>query len=338
MSSPRSRAVRVVRLLVCVAVVGVVVVGCGGSESATSSSTTQSRDGSAGGSFTAVTVDHVFGATEITERPERIVSLDPQWTDILLAMGVTPVGYVTSPQISASGTFPWQGDRLARSTPITYTDGVPFEAVAALGPDLVVGTYVFTSQTDYEKLAGSFDVVAAPTDAQVQKWEDLTRLTGRILGEPETAAKVVDDVKKVIAGVASALPGLEGKTIAFANYYAAGNQIVVLSDPDDGANVLFADLGLKIAPGIVKLGQGVNGRVQLSLEQVDALDGDILLMLTNGTATSNIVGWAQLPAVKAGTALILETSGAWALNTPSPLSVPWALEVIRPALDAAARS
>jgi iron complex transport system substrate-binding protein len=200
----------------------------------------------------------------------------------------------------------------------------------------VLGTYVFTSQADYDKLAGQFDVIAAPTDEQVQKWEDLTELTGKILGEPDRATQVVSDVHAQIDAVADELPGLKGKTIAFANYYPAGNQIVVLSDPDDGANVLFAELGLGLAPGIVALGDQANGRTELSLEQISALDGDILLALTTGTDTADIVGWDQLPAVKAGTAQILDMAGAWALNTPSPLSIPWALDLIHPTLETAA--
>lgn len=180
-------------------------------------------------------------------------------------------------------------------------------------------------------------MIAAPTDQQVQDWEDLTTLTGRFLGEPDRAQQVIDDVNDGVAKVADELPGLAGKTIAFANYYAAGNAIVVPSDPEDGANVLFAQLGLDLAPGIVALDSDETGRTNLSLEQVDALDGDILLVLTNGTDTADIVGWDALPAVQAGTAQVMDTAQAWALNTPSPLSLPWAIEQIRPTLEAAAK-
>ncbi|MCB0977173.1 MAG: ABC transporter substrate-binding protein [Acidimicrobiales bacterium] len=322
------------RSCVGMAVAAALLVGCGGSDSESTAAKTTVTTSE--GEFTPVTIEHVFGTTEITERPQRIVSLDPQWTDVLLAMGETPVGFVSSPQFGERGTFPWQEDLLANSEPITYTDGVPVEAVAKLRPDLVLATYALESKADYEKLAGQFDVVASPTEEQVQKWEDLTDLTGKILGEPAAAERVVEKVTKTVDSVVSDLPGLKGKTIAFANYYAPGNQLIVLSDPDDGANVLFSRLGLELAPGILALGEGVNGRAELSLEQIDALDGDILLALTNGTDTADIVGWDTLPAVEAGTAKVLDTPTAWALNSPSPLSVPWAIEQIRPTLASAA--
>lgn len=337
-----NRRTRVLGAALGLALVGTLVAGCGGSSSdggSKDSSATTAANGSgetSGAGFEPVTIDHVFGSTEIDEVPERIVSLDPQWTDVLLSMGVTPVGSITSTQIDERGTFPWQGDQLDDSEPIDYTGSIPLESVAALQPDLVLGTYVFTDKAAYEQLAGQFDVIAAPTDEQVQKWEDLTTLTGQFLGEPDKAEEVIADVNADVAKVADELPGLDGKTIAFANYYPDGNQLVVLSDPDDGANVLFSELGLGLAPGVVALGDGANGRVELSLEQISALDGDILLALTNGTDTAEIVGWDALPAVEAGTAQVLDLAEAWALNTPSPLSIPWGIEEIRPTLEAAA--
>lgn len=333
-----SRRTQLVRALVGSILACTLVVGCGSSDSDGAASDSPDTTASTGSpaAFEPVTVDHVFGTTEITEVPERIVSLDPQWTDILLSMGVTPVGYITSTQIDESGTFPWQEDLLADSAPIDYAGQVPLETVAGLNPDLVLGTYVFTDQSAYDKLAQEFDVIAAPTEEQVQKWEDLTTLTGQFLGDPDRAAQVIEEVGAQVSKVAEELPGLEGQTIAFANYYAAGNQLVVLSDPEDGANVLFAALGLSLAPGIVAVADDANGRVELSLEQISALDGDVLLVLTNGTDTADIVGWEQLPAVEAGTAQVLSTPAAWGLNTPSPLSIPWVLEDIRPTLEAAA--
>ena len=149
MSSAMGGRVRVLRALVGVAVAGTLVVGCGGSDGSDGAGGSGASTTSAAASsteFVPFTATHVFGETEIDARPERIVSLDPQWTDVLLAMGVTPVGYLTSAQLIGSETFPWQEDMLADSTAIEYTDSVPLETVAALQPDLVLGTYVFTDQ------------------------------------------------------------------------------------------------------------------------------------------------------------------------------------------------
>src|SRR5687768_15647923 len=83
-------------------------------------------DPSDGGS---IVVEHRFGTTELAETPERIVSVDLQWTDALLAIGVTPVGYLASPEADESGIYPWEAGLLAESTPIEATDALPLEQI-----------------------------------------------------------------------------------------------------------------------------------------------------------------------------------------------------------------
>jgi iron complex transport system substrate-binding protein len=49
-----------------------------------------------------------------------------------------------------------------------------------------------------------------------------------------------------------------------------------------------------------------------------------------------MAGYDQLPAVRSGAVAVLDYAAVVGLNTPSPLSVPYSLERIRPALEAAA--
>ncbi|MFT3853383.1 MAG: hypothetical protein QM733_11690 [Ilumatobacteraceae bacterium] len=80
--------------------------------------------------FQPVTISHLYGSTEIKQRPERIVSLDTQWTDVLIALDTAPVGYLGDPNVPDG--FPWRGDMLATSTRIDATNALPFEQIAAL--------------------------------------------------------------------------------------------------------------------------------------------------------------------------------------------------------------
>lgn len=77
-----------------------------------------------------VTVEHQFGTTEVEPAPERIVTLDVQWTDVMLAMGVEPVGYAVDPNMPESGV-PWQ-DLPASAEALNMADGVPVEQIAEL--------------------------------------------------------------------------------------------------------------------------------------------------------------------------------------------------------------
>ena len=63
-----------------------------------------------------VTIEHRYGTTEITERPERIVSVGLNEQDAFFALGVAPVG-VTDWMGFEHGIGPWA--ETARRPPAT---------------------------------------------------------------------------------------------------------------------------------------------------------------------------------------------------------------------------
>ncbi len=302
---------------------------CGGSDGASTTSAP------AGGSddFEPVTIEHRYGSTELTERPQRIVSLDTQWTDALLSLDAPPVGHLADYNVPEG--FPWRDDRLAGSTEMTATDALPLEQVAALEPDLIVVTYFAQDQSDYDTLASIAPTIATLSDNEVDTWQEITTAAGEVVGETDAAETVVADVEGQIDAVAEELPGLAGRTFAFANY-VKGDAIYVVSDPLDGAVGFFERLGMEISPAILEVGAGESGRVEVGFERIDLLDADLLALLTNGEDPSTIPSYDSLPAVESGAVAVLDYATAVALNTPTPLSIPYGIEMIRPALGAAA--
>jgi iron complex transport system substrate-binding protein len=281
-----------------------------------------------------VTVEHRYGSTEVPVEPERIVSLDLQWTDVLLALDAPPVGYLVD--ANAAGGFPWQGDELAGATTISATDALPYEQIAALDPDVIVVTYLAADEADYERLAEIAPTIPLLSASdQVDPWQDIAEVAGDVLDVKPQAGALIADVDAAITAVADGLLGLEGGTYAMVNY-VPGDAIYVVADPDDGANVLFAQLGMAITPTILDAADDVEGRVELSLEQTALLDADVLVLFTNDADPADIPGYEQLPAVRGGAVAVLDYAGVVGLNTPTPLSVPYSLELIRPALEAAA--
>ena len=280
------------------------------------------------------TIEHLYGTTELESSPQRIVSLDTQWTDVLTAMDGPLVGAVLDPQIEG-GRFPWQNDLPGSVQGIEASTSIPFEAVAALRPDLIVGTWQIEDQATYERLSEIAPTIPLLEERQVDPWQDIAEAAGEVLGDAEGARSLVDEYDTFVVELAGELPGLEGKDYALVNF-VAGDALYVVADPEDGASQLFAELGMEIDPEILEEAAGSGGRLQLSLERADMLDSDLLLLLTNGADPGQIPGYAQLPAVQGEAVALLDLPMATGLNTPTPLSVPWALEQIRPALDAAA--
>ncbi|WCO68787.1 ABC transporter substrate-binding protein [Iamia majanohamensis] len=307
---------------------------CGGGDDAADEGTAAAPAAEDG----TVTVTHAYGETEVAVGPERVVSLDTQWTDVLLALDAPPAGYAADPTLEG-GTYPWRGAGLGASEPIDVGRGaslsIPYEAVAALQPDLIVVSFGVQSESDYERLSAIAPTIPLLGDEEVDAWQDMAEVAGRVLGDEEAAADLVADAEAEAAAVREALPGLEGATVALANY-VPGDAIYVVADPDDGSSTLFSQLGLEITPTILDRADGATGRVELSLENLDLLDSDVLVLFTNGADPGDIPGYANLPAVRSGAVATLDYADVTGLNTPTPLSIPWSLERIRPALEAAA--
>lgn len=284
-----------------------------------------------------VTIEHRFGSTTFDAPPERVITLGLQWTDVLLALGEEPVAHIAEEPAGEGGIFPWQAGLLDGSTGLTAqtVEEIPYEQIAALQPDLILVTYLAEDQTVYDRLNEIAPTIGALGDRQVDLWQDMIDVAGQIFAKPDAAAAAVAEVDELMAATVAEYPGLEGKTFAMANF-VPGDQIYVVADPEDGSSVFFQQLGMVLDPDVLAAADGVTGRAEFSLEQVGLLDGDLLVSFLNGQDPSDVVGYGELPVVQAGASAELNYADVVALNTPTPLSIPYVLEVIRPQLEVAA--
>jgi iron complex transport system substrate-binding protein len=276
-----------------------------------------------------VTVEHKFGETTIDAVPKRIVTIDLQWTDVMLAMGVEPVGY-TVDALMPDEQVPWQ-KAPAGAKALPLTDGVPVEQILALDPDLVLGSYSIADEETYKLLADRVPTVAGPPDTQVMAWQDMVRLAGKFLNETDKAEQLITGVDDEVAAVAGEYPVLKGRTFALAQYIV-GDSMYIVADEKDGSSVFFQQLGMTLYPPVVAEGQKTGeARVNVSTERADLLQADLLAFLVNGgdeSDLSDIPGFDQLP----GTVAVLDYPTVVGLNTPTPLSIPYALEKLTPYL------
>jgi iron complex transport system substrate-binding protein len=309
---------------------------CGSDSESEGSSAPAGRSASTAAAAEAhepVQVDHVFGTTEIDDVPERIVTIDVQWTDTMLAMGVEPVGYSVDPYMP-DGVVPWQ-QLPADAKALDLADGLPIEKIAALKPDLIVGSYSIADKRTYQLLSAIAPTIPNIDDSQVQPWQDLVRLAGTILDRPDDAASLVASVDGEVAQTAEDLPGLAGKTFALAQY-VVGDSVYIVADENDGSSVFFQQLGMTMFEPVRAQGKKTGeARINVSTERGDLLRADLLAFLVNGgdeSDLSDIPGFDSLP----GTVAVLDYPTIVGLNTPTPLSIPYSLDQLRPYLEQAA--
>lgn len=338
----RPRPRRPVRAAIAVVLATLLLAACGGGSAgeASGDAADAAATPAAEDAF-PVTVSHQYGETTITEPPERVVALETVYLDALLALGVTPVGALNF-DYDPSGVAPWAQDALdpEQTTLISVTDGVSPEQIAQLQPDLIFGSYaVAQDQAMYDTLSELAPTTGLLGDGVEGTWQEVTLAVGKALGRTEQAEEVVAEAEGAIDQVVSDLPGLEGKTQALAAVMGPG-QLGVIANPEDNATKFLGELGLSVAPGIADLTTQESS--VLSMEQLERLDGDLLLVGSFAPGGLEELEasplFQQLPAVQSGAYAALDTATLTGIRTPTTLNVPDVLEQIRPALEAAANS
>jgi iron complex transport system substrate-binding protein len=300
---------------------------CGGSDEGTA----PAAESSPAADAFPVTIEHEFGTTEIPEVPERVVTVGFNDEDFVLALGVTPVGVRENLGDYDAPSRPWAAEQLAGADlPTVGGEELALEQIAALEPDLIVGVYSFIDQAVYDQLSG-----IAPTLAQTDEhadgatpWQEQTLLTGRALGRAAEAQQLVDEVEGRFAQATSENPGFAGTPLAVdltgvgSGHYALGQ--------DDLRTQFFTDLGFTVP----------ETSTDVSPERLDLLDTDVLAVLgyTAEDAAADTL-FAGLDVVSQDRTVLLGSysgDAAAALGFGSPLSLPYLLDTVVPALAAAA--
>lgn len=292
-----------------------------------------------------VTVTHKFGATTIPAQPKRVVAIGDE--DIVVALGVTPVGIVRN-SATASGLAPHQEGIIDPST-LTFIDvppgaegegtaGANIEQVAALRPDLILAVNDFTLEQDYPALVRIAPTVGYATAWGEQSWQEQALVAATALGMAERGRQVVAETEAKIRAVRDANPGLAGRTVTFSFAFAPG-QIVTLKTDKDPTVKLFKELGMRIPPAVEALPAIAPGNPggALSFENISQLDADIVVMLYATPELQRQVEefalFRNLGGVRDGRYFVIDLPTATALRSPTVLSIPWALGQIGPSLN-----
>jgi iron complex transport system substrate-binding protein len=318
---------RRVVVLSAVACLTTALAACGGSDDQSEASTGSSADGAF-----PVSIENQFGTTEIPSEPERVVTVGFNDQDFVLALGVTPVGVRENLGDYDADNRPWAEEQLAGAD-FTTVGGqeIDVEAVAALEPDLIVGVYSFMDQAVYDQLSGIAPTLAQTADYAdgATPWQEQTLLTGQALGKEDEAQQLVDDVEARFAEVAEQNPDFAGQTLAV-DFAGVGGSAHYLFGTDDLRTQFFTDLGFEVA----------DASTPVSQEQLPLFDQDVLIGggYTKDVALADPL-FAGLDVVSSDRAVYFgdyTTDLMGALGYGSPLSLPYLLDQVAPALSQAA--
>ena len=329
-----------IRAAVVTAVLALPLLAACGSESDPGAAAPAS--GSPSGAF-PVTVEHEFGSTVVPAAPERVVSVGYTEQDVLLQLGVVPVGVTEWYGGQPDATWPWAHDLLDGAHPevLSLANGFEIEKIAALRPDLIVGTNAGMTRHDYELLSA-----IAPTVTSVKgssrwfsPWPGQVLQIARALGREADGQAIVDEVQGDYAEVAAAHPEWSDLTATFSQGGPYDGLLYVY--PPGLSTDFLTDLGFTMATGFEDYAPEPDSQAEISAENIGLIDADVVVFATEDQKMfdqlQDFGTIASLPAVAENRAVYTDGTVAGAIYFETPLSLEYTLEQLTPALEAAAR-
>ncbi len=329
--------------LLAAALMSLPLAACGSSDdpaSTTAAAGTTAKSGVEPGALPA-TIRHKFGQTTISEEPKRVAVVGLREQDALLALGIVPVATTEWYGEHPGAIFPWARRALGDApepTVLSSTDGVQFERVAAVRPDLILAVYSGLTKSDYEKLSKIAPTVAQPR-GQVDwgsSWQDEILAVGRAVGRPKAAERLRDEAEAQLAKAKAEHPEFQGQTAAVASTY----QGIWVYGPQDARSRLLVDLGFTFPPALEDIGAGDFGG-QLAAEKTALLDVGTLLWFANPAQQKKLQAnrlYRGLAVSKEGRDVFLPERGTLyeATSFVTVLSIPLLVDELVPKLAAAA--
>jgi iron complex transport system substrate-binding protein len=313
--------------------------GCSKGDSPSDEASDKTSDTSSDEKY-PITITHAFGETVIESKPERIVSIGWGNQDVPLALGIVPVGISEANYGALEGDrlLPWTLEKIKElgGDPVVFddTDGLDFEAINEVNPDVIIAASSGITQEEYNTLSEIAPVVAYQGEPWQTLWRDQILQDAVGIGMEEEGKQLVSDLDDRIAEAVSAYPQIKGKTAAFLYFDPSDLSTFSIYTPSDPRCAFLTDLGLTIPSSVTTLAETSDSfYLQLSAENFDKMsDVDIILTWASGDGAGMLetlqndplIG--EIPAVKNGSIVLLAEGPIAASQTPSPLSIPWAID------------
>lgn len=244
-------------------------------------------------------IAHARGETAVPSHPQRVVVLTNEATDMVLALGITPVGAVKSWE--GDPYYDYLADAMAE-VPVVGDEMQPnLEKIVALQPDLILGSQVRQGQI-YDSLQAIAPTVFSETIGE--SWEENLRLYGQALNRDAEAKQLLVDWQARVAQLRQRFTE-RNIQISLVRFLSGGARIYL---KDSFPGQIVEEVGLQRPPS-----QASGGFAQdVSFEQIPQMDADAMFYFTyTGENTSQAEGnrsnpwlshplWQQLGVVERG--------------------------------------
>jgi len=328
--------VRISRIL-AIGAAAALAVGLSACASSAPESTAPSGGNPASDDAFPVTVEHVYGETTISEKPERVATIAWANHEVPLALGIVPVGMskATWGDDDDNGVLPWveeKLDELGAETPVLFdeTDGIDYEAVADTEPDVILAAYSGLTQEEYDTLSKIAPVVAFPKVAWGTSVDDMIELDSKALGLEKEGEALIEQLHADADKALEENSILKDKKVLFSYIDPTDLSQVGYYTAIDTRPGYLHELGLPLPAIVEENKDSTQFYLSVSAEEAQKFD-DVDLFITYGD--DSIIPLLQadpllskIPAIAEGRIAVLPDATPIAASAnPSPLSIPWGL-------------
>ena len=286
---------KVLKAIVATCMTAMMFVGCASNGTANEDKTTENT----------VTVTDVRGDVEIPADPQRIVDLSGN-SDILSILGYDVVGTANSDAYDYTKFPSYLEETLKGAEILGYSmqDTMDVEAVMNLNPDLIV------ISTVQEKMYDALSEIAPTVMIQLEalNWKDDVRTLAKVFNKEDVANEWIANYENKAKEAGDKIKAEYGEDTTYLSFLASGGQFFIF----DGAgfcDVLYNDMGLAKPAGMPE--QTDISLPVVTYEGLAAIQSDYIFVIATDEDLAQLEAnsiWNNLPAVKNGNVVVLESS------------------------------
>lgn len=243
-------------------------------------------------------ITHAMGSTAVPLKPQRVVVLDTDKIDTAATLGVKLVGAARTSEVDA---FPSYVGNLGDVKPVGLLAEPDLEAIAALKPDLILGSK-FRQEKFYDELSAIAPTVF--TEKVGVTWKENFLLDGKALGQEQKARDSLAAYEKRAKDLGASIPNAAAVKVSIVRFMPAEIRVY---GPEGFSGIVVKDVGLGRPERQLLANKDDKRFDKVSPERIAEVDGDVIFVCAYGakaedqrtTVTAGNL-WKELSAVKAG--------------------------------------
>ena len=286
---------KVLKAIVATCMTAMMFVGCASNGTANEDKTTENT----------VTVTDVRGDVEIPADPQRIVDLSGN-SDIFSIFVYVFVGTANSDSYEYTKFPSYLEETLKGAEILGYSmqDTMDVEAVMNLNPDLIV------ISTVQEKMYDALSEIAPTVMIQLEalNWKDDVKALAEVFNKEDVANEWIANYETKAKEAGDKIKAEYGEDTTYLSFLASGGQFFIFDGAGFG-DVLYNDMGLAKPAGMPE--QTDISLPVVTYEGLAAIQSDYIFVIATDEDLAQLEAnsiWNNLPAVKNGNVVVLESS------------------------------